>query len=67
MNSAVVDQATLIVINIIVANPDIDPAPDGCLLIGLSEGTPCDIGWIYNPADGTFTNPNPTPPDVAVI
>lgn len=59
MNSAVVDQASLIVLNIIVANPDVDPAPDGCMLIGLVDGQPCDIGWIYDPATNTFTNPNP--------
>ena len=67
MNSAVVSQDTLIVVNIIVADPVTDPPPSGCVLIGLEEGVPCDIGWIYNPATNTFSNPNPPPPEEVVI
>jgi hypothetical protein len=63
MNSAVVSQDTLIVMNIIVADPAIDPPPEGCVLIGLVEGEPCNIGWIYNPSTNTFSDPNPPPPE----
>ena len=43
MRAAVVDIITNIVINIIVANPATDPAPDGTLLIDVTD-IPCDIG-----------------------
>lgn len=59
MNSAVVQISDNIVINIIVADPAIDPAPEGCLLVGLPESSPVTFGWIYNPSNGTFTDPNP--------
>lgn len=58
MQCAVIQYSDNVVINIIVADPT-DPAPDGCFLIGLSDGEPCGIGWIYDPATGTFTDPNP--------
>lgn len=57
MRAAVVDILTNIVINIIVADPAVDPAPDGTLLIDVTD-IPCQIGWIYNPATGTFSDPN---------
>ena len=63
MNCAVVNQETLIVLNIIVADPAIDPPPEGCVLIGITDGEPCDIGWVYDPATNTFLNPNPPPPE----
>lgn len=40
--------------NIIMAEPT-DPAPHGCVLIGITDF--CDIGWIWN--GSTFINPNP--------
>jgi len=57
MRAAVVDILTNIVINIIVANASVDPAPDGTLLIDVTDIT-CDIGWVYDPATGTFADPN---------
>jgi hypothetical protein len=57
MNSALVNITTNIVENIIVAEP-VTPCPfDGYIMVGLADGQACDIGWIYNPADGTFSNP----------
>jgi hypothetical protein len=48
---------TNIVENIIVADP-VTPSPfTGCIMIGLTDDTQCDIGWIYNPSDGTFSPP----------
>lgn len=59
MNSALVDIQTNIVINIIVADPAVDPAPEGCTLVGLPDDSPVSFGWIYDPATGQFTDPNP--------
>lgn len=47
------------VTNIIVANPAVDPAPEGCTLVALSDDSPVSFGWIYDPATGQFTDPNP--------
>jgi len=60
MRAAVVDILTNIVINIIVANAGVDPAPEGTLLVDVTD-IPCDIGWVYDPATGTFSDPNPPP------
>lgn len=57
MQSAVVEIATNIVVNMIVADPAVDPAPEGCILVGV-DGITCDIGWIYDPSSGAFSNPN---------
>lgn len=62
-NCAVVDIATNMVTNVIIADPIVDPHPEGTLLVGLPEGSMVSIGWKYN-ADGTFANPNPPPPVV---
>lgn len=63
MRCAVCNLSDNVVINIIMADPNVDPAPDGTFLVGIQDGVECDIGWIW---DGTtFINPNPpeTPPD----
>jgi hypothetical protein len=57
MNSAVVQNSNETVINLIVADPSIDPAPEGCLLVGLPSDSPVTFGWIYNPSNGTFSAP----------
>lgn len=57
MRAAVVDLVTFIVINIIVASAETDIAPDGCVLIDV-ENVPCDIGWVFDPENGTFSAPN---------
>ena len=57
MVSAVVQNSDETVINIIMADPAVDPAPDGCTLIALPEGSPVTFGWIYDPATGQFTAP----------
>lgn len=51
---AVVRLSDGFVINIIVASPS-DPAPDGCQLVEIMTGQPCDIGWYY--ANGVFNGP----------
>ena len=61
-NCALVDSATNIVVNIIVADPAVDPAPEGCTIIGIPDDSPVSFGWIYDPATGQFTDPNPPAP-----
>jgi hypothetical protein len=67
MNCAVVDQTSLIVINTIVADPAVDPAPDNCFLIVITPENPASIGWIYDPVTNTFSDPNPPPPPEEVV
>ena len=57
MRAAVVDLATFIVINIIVASVETDIAPDGCVLIDVAD-VPCDMGWVFDPENSTFSAPN---------
>jgi hypothetical protein len=52
---AVVETATGLVVNIIIALPS-DPAPNGCHLVEVMNGQPCDMGWLFE--DGGFTDPN---------
>ena len=58
-NCALVQNSNETVINVIVADPTVDPAPEGCTIVGLPEGSTVTFGWIYNPATGQFTDPNP--------
>ena len=51
-NCALVDSATNIVVNIIVADPAVDPAPEGCTIIGIPDDSPVSFGWIYDPEIG---------------
>jgi len=57
MRCSLVNQATNIVENLIVADPSSDPAPEGYLIIELPEDSPVAIGWFYNPATGQFSAP----------
>jgi hypothetical protein len=52
-----INQSTNIVENIIIADPSVDPAPNGYLIIGLPEDSPVAIGWVYDPATGQFSEP----------
>jgi len=60
MRAAVIDLLTNIVVNMIVASAETDAAPDGTFLVNVTD-TFCDIGWVYDPATGTFSDPNPPP------
>lgn len=53
---AVVQLSDGLVANIIVALPS-DPAQDGCQLVEVMNGQPCDIGWTWDGAQ--FVDPNP--------
>lgn len=56
MRCAVVNSSN-IVVNVIMADPSVDPAPEGCILIGLPEGSPVSFGWLYDHSTGQFTSP----------
>lgn len=57
MRSAIVEEVTNIVVNIIVADP-VTPSPfEGYFMIGLGDDQPCVIGWIYDPNTGQFNEP----------
>ena len=43
-----------LVMNTIVADPT-DPAPEGCQLVEIMTGQPCNIGWFY--ANSVFNGP----------
>jgi hypothetical protein len=58
MRSALVENVTNIVVNIIMADPSVDPAPDGYFLIDV-DNMACGIGWTYDPVMNDFINPNP--------
>jgi hypothetical protein len=59
MKYAIIDDATKVVLNIIIWD-GVTPytPPQGTSLVNV-DGVPCDIGWIQQP-DGTFT---PSPED----
>ena len=59
MIAALVDSATNIVVNIIVADARVDLPPDGYFLIDV-ENMNCGIGWIYDAAVIDFVDPNPS-------
>lgn len=63
MRCALVNDRTNIVENLIVADPAVDPAPTGYILVGIPDDSPVAVGWIYDPATQTFTDPNPPAPE----
>jgi hypothetical protein len=55
MRCALVENNTNLVVNVIIADPAVDPAPSGCTLLGVAEDSPVSIGWVW---DGqSFVNP----------
>ena len=58
MRCALVDLSTNHVVNLIIASPDTDPAPDGHVIVGLPDESAVAIGWLYDPFTGLFTDPN---------
>ena len=55
MRCALVEISSGLVTNLIIADPAIDPSPDGFILISLSDEDPVSIGWTW---DGqSFINP----------
>ena len=56
MAAAVIDMATNVVVNKIVADAATDIAPEETYLVDISDGAVCDIGWLW---DGTnFVDPS---------
>jgi len=66
MKCAVVSLSDNAVINVILADPSIDPAYEGTRLVGIDDDFPVRIGWIYDPATGEFTDPNPPQEEVVI-
>lgn len=60
---ALVNLTTNIVENLIIADPAVDPAPEGYIIVGLPDDSPVAVGWIYDDATETFINPNPPQPE----
>lgn len=56
MRAAVVDLATNVVVNIIVADASSDPPPEDCILIDV-ENMICNIGWVFDPIMIDFVPP----------
>jgi len=56
--AAVVDLTSFVVVNVIVADAQTDPAPSGCELIDITNNANCGIGWTYNPTSQTFSPPS---------
>lgn len=65
MRCALIQNSDNIVVNLIMADPSVDPAPEGTTLVGLPDDSPVSMGWIYDPATGQFTDPA-TPQDEPV-
>ena len=55
MRAAVVSDQTHLVLNMIIANAAVDPAPEGSFLVGVNDNSPIGMGWRY--ADGNFIDP----------
>jgi hypothetical protein len=56
MRTALVNISTGVVENIIVADPAIDPAPSGYVLISVGEKS-CKIDWVYDASLNEFADP----------
>jgi hypothetical protein len=67
MRCAVVQNSNNLVINLIIADPSVDPAYEGTILVGLPEDSSVGIGWIYDPATGQFADPNPPVEEVVEV
>lgn len=57
MRCALVDLSTNIVVNLIIANPELDVPPVGYLIVGIPDDSPVQFDWIYNPTTNEFTPP----------
>ena len=55
---ALVNATTNIVENVIIADPAVDPAPEGYFLVGLPVDTIVVGGWVYDPASKDFLPPS---------
>lgn len=67
MKCAVVSLSDNTVINVILADPSVDPAYQGTRLVGIDDNFPVRMGWIYDPATGQFTDPNPPVEEVVEV
>lgn len=56
---AVIQSSDNTVINLIIADPSFDIAPEGAIIIGVSDDNSVSLGWQYDSSTGEFTDPNP--------
>lgn len=59
MRSALVDNQTNIVYNVIIADPSVDLTPEGYTMIIIPDGIQVCAGWIYDFQTNIFIDPNP--------
>ena len=59
MRAAMVDDTTDVVLGVIMADANIDPAPAGSFLVNVPDDLIVNPGWVYDPANQSFANPNP--------
>lgn len=52
MIAALVNAQTGTVDNVVVADPAVDAAPDGYVLIAIPDGIDVSVGWQYAPDEG---------------
>lgn len=60
MRAAVVDQTSNLVTNLIVADANVDRAPDGFLLVNLEDDSQVGIGWVFDQLTASFSDPSNT-------
>lgn len=54
MKAALIDKLTSTVIDVIVADASVDAAPNGYMLVNISDAAEVETGSVYN-TDGTFS------------
>lgn len=57
MKCAMINNTTNKVENVIMADPQTDPAPEGYLLVGLEDQSPISFQWVYDPVTKQFSEP----------
>lgn len=62
MRSALITEDTHQVVNIILADPSVDSAPEGHYLVPIDKLPPVEIGDTYDMKSGEFTSPLSLPP-----
>lgn len=55
---AVVQTSDNLVVNLIIADAQVDPPPSGCFLVDIDNFPYAQIGWTYDPVMIDFLPPN---------
>lgn len=68
LRCVVIDEATGKVVNVILADPAVDPTPAGCVLHAVPDTSAVGIGWVFDKLSDSFEQPKPDDPDgVALV